>query len=53
MYNDSPIKYERQDKLNRAKFAQSVSKSIMKTRKGNNSIVIGLMGGWGTENPHF
>ena len=48
MYNDSPIKYERQDKLNRAKFAQSVSKSIMKTRKGNNSIVIGLMGGWGT-----
>ena len=48
MYNDSPIKYERQDKLNRAKFAQSVSKSIIKTRKGNNSIVIGLMGGWGT-----
>lgn len=48
MYNDSPIKYERQDKLNRLKFAQSLSKSIMNIPKGNDSIVIGLMGGWGT-----
>lgn len=48
MYNDSPIKYERQDKLNRKKFAEAIAKSIKNIPKGRDSIVIGLMGGWGT-----
>ena len=48
MYNDSPIKFERQDKLNRSEFAKSLAKSINNIPKNRNSIVIGLMGGWGT-----
>lgn len=48
MYNDSPIKYNRQDKLNRKKFADAISSSILSIPKGRGSIVIGLMGGWGT-----
>lgn len=48
MYNDSPIKYKKHDKLNRTSFAESIAKSILNIRNRNNSIVIGIMGGWGT-----
>lgn len=48
MYNDSPIKYRNQDKLNRVKFANSVAESIINLPERSDSIVIGLMGGWGT-----
>jgi len=48
MYNDSPIKHETQDKLNRTKFANSIAQSIINIPRNYDSIVIGLMGGWGT-----
>lgn len=48
MYNDSPIKYKNQDKLNRTKFADSIAVSIINLPQKSDSIVIGLMGGWGT-----
>ena len=48
MYNDSPIKYKNQDKLNRTKFADSIAASIINLPQKSDSIVIGLMGGWGT-----
>ena len=48
MYNDRPIKDEHQDKLNRTKFANSIAESIINIPKNHDSIVIGLMGDWGT-----
>ena len=48
MYNDRPIKNEHQDKLNRTKFADSIAESIINIPKNHDSIVIGLMGDWGT-----
>ena len=48
MYHDSPIKFKKQDKLNRIQYSQALAKSILNIPKGQNSIVIGLMGEWGT-----
>ena len=48
MYNDSPINYYREDKLNIKRFSDSLAESIINLPKRSDSIVIGLMGGWGT-----
>ena len=48
MYNDSPINYYREDKLNIKGFSDSLAESIINLPKRSDSIVIGLMGGWGT-----
>ncbi|WP_296890630.1 P-loop NTPase fold protein [uncultured Methanobrevibacter sp.] len=48
MYNDSPIEYKNYDRLNRTNFADSIATSIINLPQKSDSIVIGLMGGWGT-----
>ena len=47
-HNDVPLICKDDDKLHRSKFCDEIVDTIIKLPKGSESIVIGLIGGWGT-----
>lgn len=48
MYNDVPINVKSEDKLHRMAFVNSLARAIKNYQTYNESIVIGLMGNWGS-----
>ena len=48
LYDDTPLINKNDDKLHRVKFSNTIVNMIHNLPKGSESIVIGLIGGWGT-----